>query len=117
MTSWPGLYCELRSHFLHTHPGGARGAVEASLAWIREHLLTGQSERSVRALCAFETVTPSRFDLHVDWQGGFAPPFDAGEVERFVKPRRLKWHPHFEGTPRTGYRFGSGGPLLARLYN
>jgi hypothetical protein len=117
MTSWPGLYCELRSHFLHTHPGGARGAVEASLAWIREHLLTGEVERSVRALCAFETVTPSRFDLHVDWQGGFAPTFDAGEVERFVKPRRLKWHPYFEGTRCTGYRFGSGGPLLARLYN
>jgi hypothetical protein len=45
------------------------------------------------------------------------PSFDASEVERFVKPRRLKWHPFFEGTRCTGYRFGSGDPILARLYN
>ncbi len=115
--TWPGLYCELRSYFLHSHPGGARGAVEASLTWIREHLLAGYDERSICSLCAFETVTPSRFDLHIDWQGGFTPTFDAGEVERFVKPRRLRWHPFFDGTRCTGYRFGSGGPLLARLYN
>lgn len=117
MLTWPGLYCELRSYFLHTHPDGARGAVEASLAWIREHLLAGHDEHNIHSLCAFETVTPSRFDLHIDWQGGFAPTFDAGEVERFVKPRRLKWHPFFDGTRCTGYRFGSGGPLLARIYN
>jgi hypothetical protein len=114
MLTWPGLYCELRSYFLHTHPDGARGAVEASLAWIREHLLVGHDEHSTRSLCAFETVTPSRFDLHIDWQSGFAPTFDAGEVERFVKPRRLKWHPYFDGTRCTGC---SSGPLLARIYN
>ena len=26
-TMWPGLYVELRSHFLHAHPGGAAGRV------------------------------------------------------------------------------------------
>lgn len=34
MTTWPGLYCELRSFFLHTHEGGSEGAVETSLAWV-----------------------------------------------------------------------------------
>jgi hypothetical protein len=117
METWPGLCVEIRSFFLHTHEEGARGAVEASLAWIREHLLADQDAKLVEKVCSWETVTPSRFDLHIDWQGGFAPSFDAGEVERFVKPRRLKWHPFFEGTHCTGYRFGSGDPILARLYN
>jgi hypothetical protein len=117
MLTWPGLVVELRSFFLHTHEGGAQGAVEASLAWVREHLLADQKPSEVRALCSFATVTPSRFDLHMDWQGGFAPTFDAGKVVRFVKPRRVKWHPYFEGNRCTGYRFGAGGPILARLYN
>src|SRR5262249_7093195 len=33
-----------------------------------------------------------------------------------VKPRQVKWHPSFEGTRCTGYHFGSGGPILAHLY-
>lgn len=116
MLTWPGLYVELRSFFLHTHENGARGAVEKSLAWIRAKLLHDQKAQDVRVLCSFETVTPSRFDLHIDWQGGFAPTFDSGEVERFIKPRRVKWHPYFEGNRCTGYRFGSDA-ILARLYN
>jgi len=36
MATWPGLYCEVRSFSLHTHGGVARGAVEASLAWVRQ---------------------------------------------------------------------------------
>jgi hypothetical protein len=117
MTNWPGVYCEVRSHVLHTHAEGERGAIEASLRWIREKLLFDQPEGNVLALCTFETVTPSRIDLHVDWQGGFAPTFDAGEVDRFIKPRRVKWHPYFEGNRCTGYRFGEGGAIVARLYN
>lgn len=117
MLQWPGLAVELRSYFLHTHEDGAPGAIEASLAWICQRLLVGPDAASQRALCTWETVTPSRFDLHIDWQGGFEPTFDAGEVERFIKPRRLKWHPFFDGRRCTGYRFGSGGPLMARLYN
>jgi hypothetical protein len=117
MTTWPGLYVELRSFFLHTHDEGPKGAIEASLAWIREHLLADQDAKLVCKLCSFESVTPSRFDLHIDWQGGFAPAFDIGEVDRFVKPRRVQWHPFFEGRRCTGYRFGSGNPILARLYN
>jgi hypothetical protein len=117
METWPGLCVELRSFFLHTHEEGAQGAVAASLAWIREHLLADQDAKLVQALCSWKTVTPSRFDLHIDWQGGFAPTFDTGEVDRFVKPRRVQWHPFFEGRRCTGYRFGSGNPILARLYN
>jgi hypothetical protein len=117
MTTWPGLCVELRSFFLHTHEGGARGAVNTSLAWVCEHLLAGRDASALRRLCDFENVTPSRFDLHIDWQGGFAPSFATGEVERFVKPRRVKWHPFFEGNRCTGYRFGSGTPILARIYN
>ena len=90
VATWPGIYCEVRSFALHAHKDGARGAIEASLAWVRERLLADQQPSEVRALCSFATVTPSRFDLHIDWQGGFAPNFDAGEVARFVKPRRVK---------------------------
>jgi hypothetical protein len=117
MLQWPGVAVELRSYFLHTHEDSAPGAIEASLAWVRQRLLVGPEAASQRGQCTWEAVTPSRFDLHIDWQGGFEPTFDAGEVERFVKPRRLKWHPFFDGRRCTGYRFGSGGPLMARLYN
>jgi hypothetical protein len=34
----PGLYLELRSHFLHVHPNGPAGACETALAWVRDHL-------------------------------------------------------------------------------
>jgi hypothetical protein len=115
LVNWPGVYCEVRSHVLHTHAEGERGAVEASLRWVREHLLYDQHEG--QALCTFDAVTPSRVDLHVDWQGGFAPTFDAGEVERFIKPRRVKWHPYFQGNHCTGYVFGEGGAVVARLYH
>jgi hypothetical protein len=47
----PGIYLELRSHFLHAHPEGARGACEAALAWVRERLLADQDEAWVRKIC------------------------------------------------------------------
>src|SRR5262249_37278201 len=63
------------------------------------------------------TVTPSRFDLHIDWQGVFAPTFDVGESERFIKLRRGEWDPHFEGGSCTGDRLGAGGASPARPSN
>jgi hypothetical protein len=42
METWPGLCVELRSFFLHTHEDGPQGAVNASLAWIRQQLLADQ---------------------------------------------------------------------------
>jgi hypothetical protein len=115
-TMWSGLVIELRSHFLHAHPSGARGAVEEALCWTREMLLYDARE-SDRQATTFEQVSVSRVDLHIDWQGGFIPSYSAGEERRFIPPWRTLWHPFNEGNTYLGYRFGSGKPLMARLYN
>jgi hypothetical protein len=115
-TMWPGLVIELRSHFLHAHPSGATGAVEEALCWTRDLLLYDAREAD-RYATTFEQVSVSRVDLHVDWQGGFVPSYSAGEERRFIRPRRSLWHPFNEGNTCLGYRFGSGKPLMARLYN
>jgi hypothetical protein len=115
-TMWPGLVIELRSHFLHAHPSGAAGACEEALCWTRDMLLYDARE-SDRQATAFEQVSVSRVDLHIDWQGGFVPSYSAGEERRFIRPRRTLWHPYNEGNTCLGYRFGSGKPLMARLYN
>jgi hypothetical protein len=115
-TMWPGLVIELRSHFLHAHPSGAKGAVEESLCWTREMLLYDDRDVDRRAT-TFEEVSVSRVDLHVDWQGGFVPDYSVGEERRFIRPRRTLWHPFNEGNTCLGYRFGSGKPLIARIYN
>jgi hypothetical protein len=115
-TMWPGLVIELRSHFLHAHPSGAPGAVEEALCWTRDLLLYDARETD-RYATTFEQVSVSRVDLHVDWQGGFVPSYSAGEERRFIRPRRSLWHPFNEGNTCLGYRFGSGKPLMARLYN
>ena len=115
-TMWPGLVIELRSHFLHAHPAGAKGAVEEALCWTRDMLLYDARE-SDRQATTFEQVSVSRVDLHIDWQGGFVPTYSAGEERRFIRPRRTLWHPFNEGNTCLGYRFGSGKPLMARLYN
>jgi hypothetical protein len=114
--SWPGLYVELRAHFLHAHTEGARGACEEALCWLRERLLYDQAD-SAFAAARFETVSVSRADLHVDWQGGWAPSFAEGEQRRFIRPRTADWHPFLSGNTCRGYRFGSGDPILARVYN
>src|SRR5262245_11913512 len=115
-TMWPGLVIEVRSHFLHAHPSAARGAVEEALCWAREMLLYDAREVD-RQATTFEQVSVSRVDLHIDWQGGFVPTYSAGEERRFIRPRRTLWHPFNEGNTCLGYRFGSGKPLMARLYN
>jgi hypothetical protein len=115
-TMWPGLVIEVRSHFLHAHPYGARGAVEEALCWTRDKLLYDARE-SDRQATTFEQASVSRVVPHIDWQGGFIPPYSAGEERRFIRPRRTLWHPFNEGNTCLGYRFGSGKPLMARLYN
>jgi hypothetical protein len=112
----PGLYVELRSHFLHTHPQGPRGACEEALCWLREQLLYDQEVALVQVSCTFETVRLSRVDLHADWQGGWVPSAELGEGLQFIKPARVKWHAYHDGTIFTGFVFGSGS-ILARLYN
>src|SRR5258708_20969336 len=88
----PGLYVELRSHFLHVHSGGPRGACEEALGRLREQLLYDQEEALVQSSCTFETVRLSRVDLHADWQGGSAPPAALGEGLRLINPARVTWH-------------------------
>jgi hypothetical protein len=115
-TMWPGLVIELRSHFLHAHSDGTKGAVEEALCWTREMLLYDARESDRQAI-TFGTVSVSRVDLHIDWHGGFIPSYSVGEERRFIRPRRTLWHPFNEGNTCLGYRFGSGKPLMARLYN
>jgi hypothetical protein len=112
----PGLYVELRSHFLHTHAQGPRGACEEALCWLREQLLYDQEVALVQASCSFETVRLSRVDLHADWQGGWVPTAELGDGLQFIKPARVTWHAYHDGATFTGFVFGSG-TILARLYN
>ncbi len=49
--------------------------------------------------------------------GGWAPSFAEGEQRRFIRPRTADWHPFISGNTCRGYRFGSGNPILARVYN
>jgi hypothetical protein len=114
----PGIYIELRSSLLHTHPDGARGACEAALAWVRERLLSDQEEAWVRERVAFASAKVSRADLHVDWQGGYAPTLDGGsrELRAFIRPGKTKWGFYGQGLHPTGYTFGRGH-VQARIYN
>jgi hypothetical protein len=115
----PGLFVELRSHFLHTHPEGPQGACEEALCWLRDTLLYDQNEHTVRNLACFEHVRLSRVDLHVDWRSGWTPSPSVGapsSPRRFIKPARVKWQAFTDGTTFTGFVFGSG-PVLARIYN
>jgi hypothetical protein len=114
----PGIYIELRSHVLHTHPEGARGACEAVLAWVHKHLLADQDEAWVRERVSVAMAKVSRVDIHVDWQGGYAPTLDGGsrELRAFMRPGKTKWGFYGQGLHPTGYTFGRGH-VQARLYN
>src|SRR5258708_16475976 len=101
----PGLYVELRSHFLHSHPLSPRGACEEALCWIREQLLYDQEDALAGGACAFETVRLSRADLHADWQGGWIPAGAAGPHQRVIKPERGRWQAHPAGGTFTVFAF------------
>lgn len=89
----PGLYVEMRSLFLHTHPDGPAGACEEAIAWVREHLLTDQEADIVARLVSFASAKLSRADIHIDWQGGYTPQLTSAsdELRRFVRPGKTKW--------------------------
>jgi hypothetical protein len=113
----PGVFIEMRSHALHTHPGGAAGACEAALAWVRAHLFADQSAAASAAI-AFAAAKPSRGDLHIDWQGGYTPSLTnvPEELCCFIRPGRVKGALYFQGNRATGYQFGRS-QVVARLYN
>jgi len=114
----PGVYIELRSHALHTHPGGPQGACEAALAWVREKLFADQAETIAPSAISFATAKLSRADLHIDWQGGYSPTLSGAseELRRFIRPGKTKWAFHGQGLHPTGYSFGRGH-IQARIYN
>ena len=115
----PGLFVELRSHYLHTHPQGPEAACEEALGWLRSHLLYDQDERTVHTPASYHAVRLSRVDVHADWQGGWVPAPGDGlddSPRRFIKPARVKWQIFTDGTTFTGFVFGSGS-VLARIYN
>jgi hypothetical protein len=114
----PGLYVEMRSLFLHTHPQGPARACEAAIAWLREKLLADQDAETVARLVSFSSAKLSRADLHIDWQGGYTPQLASAsdELRRFICPGKTKWGFYGAGQTPTGYTFGKGD-VQARLYN
>jgi hypothetical protein len=114
----PGLYVEMRSLFLHTHPDGPAGACEAAIAWVREKLLADLDAESVTRLVSFAAAKLSRADLHIDWQGGYTPRLASAsdELRRFIRPGKTKWGFYGAGQTPSGYTFGKSA-VQARLYN
>jgi hypothetical protein len=116
----PGVYIELRSHAVHTHPGGPQGACEAALDWVRDKLFADQLEAKTLAPdgISFATAKLSRADIHIDWQGGYTPTLSGAsqELRRFIRPGKTKWAFHGQGHRPTGYTFGRGD-IQARIYN
>jgi hypothetical protein len=113
----PSVFVEMRSHALHTHPEGATGACEAALAWVRTHLYADQMVAAKDAI-SFSAAKISRADIHIDWQGGYAPALSnlSEELRCFIRPGRVKGALYFQGGAATGIQFGRS-QVVARLYN
>jgi hypothetical protein len=67
---------------------------------------------------SFEAAKLSRADVHIDYQGGYAPSLSnvSEELRRFIRPGKTKGALYFQGSRPTGYAFGKGH-VQARLYN
>ena len=113
----PSVFIEMRSHALHTHPAGAAGACEAALAWVRTKLYADQYTVAKIAI-SFTSAKVSRADIHIDWQGGYAPTLAnvSEELRCFIHPGKVKGALYFQGGTVTGYQFGRS-QVVARLYN
>jgi hypothetical protein len=113
----PSMFVEMRSHALHTHPEGAAGACEAALTWVRSHLYSDQFVAAKEAI-SFNATKVSRADIHIDWQGGYAPSLShlSEELHCFIRPGRVKGALYFQGGAATGIQFGRS-QVVARLYN
>jgi len=114
----PSVYLEMRSYALHTHPEGPQGACRAALAWVREKLYSDQPSKLVNDAISFEAAKLFRADVHIDYQGGYAPSLNSvsEELHCFIRPGKTKGALYFQGTHPTGYAFGKGH-VQARLYN
>ncbi len=93
-------------------------ACRAALAWVREKLYADQPAKVVHDALSFEAAKLSRADVHVDYQGGYAPSLNnvSEELRCFIRPGKTKGALYFQGTRPTGYAFGKGH-VQARLYN
>jgi hypothetical protein len=114
----PSVYLEMRSYALHTYPEGPQGACHAALAWVRDKLYVDQPAKLVNDAISFEAAKLSRADVHIDYQGGYAPGLSnvSEELRCFIRPGKTKGALYFQGTRPTGYAFGKGH-VQARLYN
>jgi hypothetical protein len=114
----PSVYIEMRSYALHTHPEGPQGACRSALAWVREKLYADQPSKLVNDAISFEAAKLSRADIHIDYQGGYAPSLSnvSEELRCFIRPGKTKGALYFQGSRPTGYTFGKGH-VQARLYN
>jgi hypothetical protein len=114
----PGIYLELRSSFLHTHPQGSAGACEQAIAWVRTHLLADLDQQLVGQLVSFAAARLSRADIPIEWQGGYAPTLAnvTDDLRFFIRPGKTNWGFYGSGHQPTGYTFGKGN-VQARLYN
>jgi hypothetical protein len=114
----PSVYIEMRSYALHTHPEGPQGACRAALAWVREKLFADHPSKLVNDAISFEAAKLSRADIHIDYQGGYAPSLSnvSEELRCFIRPGKTKGALYFQGSRPTGYTFGKGH-VQARLYN
>jgi hypothetical protein len=113
----PSVFIEMRSHALHTHPEGAADACEVALVWVRSHLYADQIFAAKDAI-SFTAAKISRADIHIDWQGGYAPALSnlSEELRCFIRPGRVKGALYFQGGAATGIQFGRS-QVVARLYN
>ena len=116
--NWPSVHVEVRSYALHMHPEGQQGACKAALAWVREKLYADQPSKLVNDAISFEKAKLSRADVHMDYQGGYAPSLAhvSEELRCFIRPGKTKGALYFQGSRPTGYAFGKGH-VQARLYN
>jgi len=114
----PSVYIEMRSYALHTHPDGPQEGCRAALAWVREKLFADQPSKLVHDAISFEAAKLSRADIHVDYQGGYAPSLSnvSEELRCFIRPGKTKGALYFQGSHPTGFAFGKGH-VQARLYN
>ena len=67
---------------------------------------------------SFNAAKISRADIHIDWQGGYAPALSnlSEELRCFIRPGRVKGALYFQGGAATGIQFGRS-QVVARLYN
>src|SRR5262249_30000911 len=69
-------------------------------------------------LNGYSAAKISRADIHIDWQGGYAPALSnlSEKLRCFIRPGRVKGALYFQGGAATGIQFGRS-QVVARLYN